>query len=473
MRPSAAMYAIDVPDQPAYGLQGSRSCGQDQDTALATPKKSSRPPSPRHWMGSHGHDANGVIVDADSGGVVVFDPAMLTQVVVGTNSHVIRTESVSSRANRHAAEGALPHYPDPETLKAAYLPLAVSLACARIIGLSGPGQAHRVSGGIILAIGAVLLVAEALSLLLKFDELEHGSVVIIALAWSTYNWVSLATFVFRFSAVTHGWIFACWKSVWKTETDVSRSSFLHLLLLLFLGAAVIGNMTVTVLARWTNLSDDGKAVFKEIFVIDLTAVQIVFTVYHLIGTVVFLVPVILFLDVCRSLTTRIDRLHYAAISVGRTLTELTQDLKELSEAFEVINYSFGPWLCAVFGIELPLIVFCLVSLLDYASLDALTIIILIMWAGVNLVVTAIIVIPAARAHGRINDLEAEIALHMDSNASLADRSDFIFLSTTLAAHQMGIRIGGSSGVVITSALVSQGVSFIGSFYLLLVGFRTS
>ena len=88
-----------------------------------------------------------------------------------------------------------------------------------------------------------------------------------------------------------------------------------------------------------------------------------------------------------------------------------------------------------------------------------------------MVVAAVVALPSARAHSLIHKLEAAIALHLDADSTLVERSDYVFLVTTLNAHNMGIKIAGATNITFT--LMSQAVSFIGSFYLLLVGFRTS
>ncbi|KNC54509.1 uncharacterized protein AMSG_10508 [Thecamonas trahens ATCC 50062] len=386
-------------------------------------------------------------------------------------SHHFMEMTTSSLLNAAAEEGHIPHYDSVQSLRGRYTPVVIMHWLTRLLGLTRIGAWERAVGMVIFVVGMVLFGAQAYSLFTNFTDLKHGSVVIIAACWTLYNMVSLATFIFRFGNVHAGWLFSTWKAAWKTETDLAKSSWLLTIFLGLLAVTVGSNAIITIVARWSNLSPSAQQVFREMFVFDSDAIQILLTIDHLVATAVFILPIALFVDVMQTLTRRIERLHYSAIVVGRTLPELTMDLKDLAQSFDTVNAAFGPWLGAVFAIELPLIVFCLVSLLDYASLDGLTIFILVIWALMNMVVAAVVALPSARAHSLIHKLEAAIALHLDADSTLVERSDYVFLVTTLNAHNMGIKIAGATNITFT--LMSQAVSFIGSFYLLLVGFRTS
>ena len=337
-----------------------------------------------------------------------------------------------------------------------------------VFGINAPSALWRVYSLTIAAAVTTVTVVQIVSLFSDFSDLEHGIIVLLAALWYLLNMLTAWSFALRFWGHT-GWLFGMWKAMWQSEADVCRSHHRLRLLMPAVIFGVVANLALTLAARWFGLQRDAQSVFREMFVLSSNGAQVVFTIIHVFATGIFLTPLALFFDTAVSLTRRIHRLQKKVFRDEKSLTELVDDFSELSVHAMLANKLFGPWLTCIFAVQIPLVAICLVSLLSYTSLDGLTISVLALWLVVNTVLTFTVAFISAKLHADTEATIHKIALHVASGRSSSHRSEFMFFTASISAHEIGFRVGGS--VLITFHVMTKVISFIGSLYLLLVGFR--
>merc|ERR1711916_267445 len=186
-----------------------------------------------------------------------------------------------------------------------------------------------------------------------------------------------------------------------------------------------GNSLIITAARWVNIEEVANKVFRELLVSRYALVQALFSLIWVAATGAFLLPLALFFDMCRVVSHRICRQHYAVVHDIRSLPQLVDDFNHLSSHLMVVNRVFGPSITVV----------------------------------------------SAKIHADAESMIHKIALHVRSGRDTRHRSDFMFFSTSIQAHSLGIRVAGS--IIITYRVIAKVISFAGSLYLLLVGFRTA
>ena len=341
---------------------------------------------------------------------------------------------------------------------------------AAVFGIDAPNRLWRAWSILLSASFLMVTVFQIHSLIAEFNDIKYGTILLLAMLW--FLLVTLASATFSLRMWKHkGWLFGTWRLLWESEHCVKgsarRLSFIIPLILL----AVVGNSLIITAARWVNIEEVANKVFRELLVSRYALVQALFSLIWVAATGAFLLPLALFFDMCRVVSHRIRRQHYAVVHDIRSLPQLVDDFNHLSSHLMVVNRVFGPWITVVFAIQVPLIVICLVALLNVASLDGLTITVIVSWATSNLILTIAVALVSAKIHADAESMIHKIALHVRSGRDARHRSDFMFFSTSIQAHSLGIRVAGS--IIITYRVIAKVISFAGSLYLLLVGFRTA
>merc|ERR1711916_316945 len=230
-------------------------------------------------------------------------------------------------------------------------------------GMDAPNRLWRAWSILLSASFLMVTVFQIHSLVAEFNDIKYGTILLLAMLW--FLLVTLASATFSLRMWKHkGWLFGTWRLLWESEHCVKgsarRLSFIIPLILL----AVVGNSLFITAARWVNIEEVANKVFRELLVSRYALVQALFSLIWVAATGAFLLPLALFFDMCRVVSHRIRRQHYAVVHDIRSLPQLVDDFNHLSSHLMVVNRVFGPWITVVFAIQVPLIVICLVALVS-------------------------------------------------------------------------------------------------------------